>query len=143
MQMRSPRGWCLRAAAIVALALLAPVVASSASAAGGRVITKGYTVSADVFVPPFGVAGATCTGGCLSASHQPKERHVSIEMRDASGVPVYGMVDGPGGTRTFCGSITLALPNDSRVLVEAPLDIEPTLPCAQPTTGTIVATFTA
>jgi hypothetical protein len=129
--------------------LLGPSVGASASSK--RVERQPYTLGPLAVYFPFGGLGYTCSGGCLHAVAQPNEHHLRIEMRDATGVPVYGSVYIAGHPNTglangrpywpLCGSRVFDVSEGDDVRVEAPVGIQPLLPCAEATSGTIVATF--
>ncbi|MHB8467667.1 MAG: hypothetical protein ACYDH6_20365 [Acidimicrobiales bacterium] len=129
--------------------LLGSSVGASASAKA-RVVRHSYSFFPEGIYFPFGGFGVPCAGGCLYAVARRNEHHLRIDVRDKSGLPVYGQLSAPGyGTyrtgfgsgTTFCGSTVLTVSAGEQIRVQAPANIQPLLPCAEATTGTIVATF--
>ncbi len=98
---------------------------------------------------------ATCNNGqegaCFEFEAQDDERYVTVDIRDASGAPVYAWVqqntDGDpqsdGGWTSFCGSTSHPIPIEPGAVVRVMLDAGS---CggtdSNPTSGTIFVTFT-
>jgi hypothetical protein len=126
---------------LVALTSAGPVSARRSRVAK-RVVRQSYTTSqvVEVTPPTPGGLGYSCSGGCLNATFRPNEHHVRIDMRDASGLPVFGFVR--TANQGFCGSTVLDERSVGRQFsIEAVAGIEKLTPCGQPLKGTIVATF--
>lgn len=99
---------------------------------------------------------SACTAGgtqdpwetsCLQFDLKPKDRYISLEIEDASGHPIYGIVwdDSNESLRSFCGKTKRPIPSPGGDFIFVEVVAANTSEGCYPSTvteGTVTATFT-
>ena len=115
-----------------------------------RIVTDKYDA------PSIRIAGQSLysqcsapTVGCTEFTGTARERYVSFEVKDASGLPALAQVRvGDEPVATFCGYTELPIEIPAKAKIKVVVESRPVLPItlcgvvtSVPTTGDVIATF--